>query len=184
MKLMSANGVIGMVTLVAIGMAARGVHADPATGHSERSATVPAEKTHDVVTTAVESGHFKTLTKALEAAGLVDTLKGKGPFTLFAPTDEAFAQLPSGTLDDLLKPENKEKLKAILLMHVVPGDHPIADVRKMKDATTAGGTKVEITHHLLTGVHIGTTKGMAHVKNSDIKATNGVMHVIDKVLMP
>ena len=140
--------------------------------------------TKDIVTTAVESGHFKTLTKALEAAGLIETLKGTGPFTVFAPSDEAFAKLPSGTLENLLKPENKDTLKAVLLMHVVPGDLLIADVKKIKDATTAAGTKVEVTHHLLTGVHIGTAKEMAHVQNSDIHASNGVIHVIDKVILP
>jgi uncharacterized surface protein with fasciclin (FAS1) repeats len=121
---------------------------------------------------------------ALEAAGLVDTLKGKGPFTVFAPSDEAFAKLPSGTLESLLKPENKEKLKAILLMHVVPDDLLIADVKKMKDAKTVGGAKVDVTYNMLTGVHIGTAKEMAHVQNSDIHATNGVIHVIDKVILP
>ncbi|MCE9632253.1 MAG: fasciclin domain-containing protein [Planctomycetia bacterium] len=180
---MLANCVIGLLTVVGISMAASGVRAEPASGQAEHSSKIP-EKTLDVVEAVVESGHFTTLAKALKAAGLIETLKGTGPFTLFAPTDEAFTHLPSGTLDDLLKPENKEKLKAVLLMHVVPGDHLIADVKKMKDATTAGGTKVEVTHHLLTGVHIGTTKGMAHVKNSDIKAANGVVHIIDKVLMP
>jgi uncharacterized surface protein with fasciclin (FAS1) repeats len=173
-----------MLALVAMSMAACGVHAADPTTRTAGPSTIPAEKTQDVVTTAVESGHFKTLARALEAAGLVGTLKGKGPFTVFAPTDEAFAQLPSGTLDDLLKPENKEKLKAILLLHVVSGEHLMADVKKMKDATPLGGPRLEVTHHLLTGVHIGTPKGMAHVKNSDIKATNGVIHVIDKVLMP
>ncbi|MCE2725231.1 MAG: fasciclin domain-containing protein [Planctomycetaceae bacterium] len=140
--------------------------------------------TKDVVATAVEAGHFKTLVKALEAAGLVETLKGKGPFTIFAPSDQAFAKLPSGALDDLLKPENKEKLKAILLMHVVPDDLLIADVKKIKDLPTVGGTRVAVTHNLLTGVHIGTAKEMAHVQNSDIHATNGVIHVIDKVILP
>jgi uncharacterized surface protein with fasciclin (FAS1) repeats len=132
----------------------------------------------------VEAGHFKTLAKALEAAGLVETLKGKGPFTVFAPSDEAFEKLPSGTLDNLLKPENKEKLKAILLTHVVPGDLLIADVKKIKEAKTAGGVNLEVTHHLLTGVHIGTAKEMVHVQNSDIHASNGVIHVIDKVILP
>ena len=124
----------------------------------------PAASVSSVPTT----GHFKTLVRALEAAGLAETLKGKGPFTVFAPFGEAFARLPSGTLDNLLKPENKEKLKAVLLMHVVPGNLLIADMKKVKDATTSGGAKVEVTHHLLTGVHIGTAKDMAHVENSDI----------------
>jgi uncharacterized surface protein with fasciclin (FAS1) repeats len=112
-------------------MAATNVYADPG---SERAAGARGA-TKDVVATAVEAGHFKTLVRALEAAGLVETLKGKGPFTVFAPSDEAFAKLPSGALDDLLKPENKEKLKAVLLMHVVPEDLLIADVKKIVPPT-------------------------------------------------
>jgi uncharacterized surface protein with fasciclin (FAS1) repeats len=171
---------IAMAALIGVSMAATNAYAEPG---PERTAATPAA-TKDVVATAVEAGHFKTLAKALEAAGLVETLKGKGPFTVFAPSDEAFAKLPSGTLDSLLKPENKEKLKAILLMHVVPGDLLIADVKKIKEAKTAGGVNLEVTHHLLTGVHIGTAKEMAHVQNSDIHASNGVIHVIDKVILP
>jgi uncharacterized surface protein with fasciclin (FAS1) repeats len=87
-------------------------------------------------------------------------------------------------LDSLLKPENKEKLKAILLAHVVPGHLVIADVKKLKEAKTVGGVNLDVTHHLLTGVHIGTAKEMVHVKNSDIHASNGVIHVIDKVILP
>lgn len=171
---------IGMVALLAVSMVATNVNAEPGV---ERQAGVQ-EATKDIVTTAVEAGHFKTLARALEAAGLVETLKGKGPFTVFAPSDQAFAKLPSGALDDLLKPENKEKLKAVLLMHVVPGDLLIADVKKTKDLATVGGTRVAVTHNLLTGVHIGTAKEMAHVQNSDIHASNGVIHIIDKVILP
>jgi uncharacterized surface protein with fasciclin (FAS1) repeats len=171
---------IAMVALIGVSMAATNVYAEPG---SEQTAVTPGA-TKNVVATAVEAGHFKTLARALEAAGLAETLKGKGPFTVFAPSDEAFAKLPSGTLDNLLKPENKEKLKAILLMHVVPGDLLIADVKKIKEVKTAGGANLEVTHHLLTGVHIGTAKEMAHVQNSDIHASNGVIHVIDKVILP
>jgi uncharacterized surface protein with fasciclin (FAS1) repeats len=171
---------IGMVALLAVSMVATNVYAEPGI---ERGAGAQGA-TKDVVATAVEAGHFKTLVKALEAAGLVETLKGKGPFTVFAPSDEAFAKLPSGTLENLLKPENKEKLKAVLSMHVVPEDLLIADVKKIKEAKTVGGAKVEVTHNMLTGVHIGTAKEMAHVQNSDIHATNGVIHVIDKVILP
>lgn len=171
---------IATLALLGVSMAATTLYAEPGT---ERGAVAPTA-TKDIVATAVEAGHFKTLVKALEAAGLAETLKGKGPFTVFAPSDEAFARLPSGTLDNLLKPENKEKLKAVLLMHVVPGNLLIADMKKVKDATTSGGAKVEVTHHLLTGVHIGTAKDMAHVENSDIHASNGVVHVIDKVILP
>jgi uncharacterized surface protein with fasciclin (FAS1) repeats len=180
MKSFAVTCAIVMVALVGLSTPEPIARANPG---SERAAEVPGV-TKDIVTTAVESGHFKTLTKALEAAGLIETLKGTGPFTVFAPSDEAFAKLPSGTLENLLKPENKDKLKAILLMHVVPGDLLIADVKKLKDATTAAGTKVDVTHHLLTGVHIGTAKEMAHVQNSDIHASNGVIHVIDKVILP
>jgi len=152
---------------------------------TERPAIAPAPgATKDVVATAVEAGHFQTLVKALEAAGLVETLKGKGPYTVFAASDEAFAKLPSGTLDNLLKPDNKEKLKAVLLMHVVPAGLLIADVKKIKQAKTVGGATAEVSYHFLTGVDIFTAKEMAHVQNSDIHASNGVIHVIDTVLMP
>jgi uncharacterized surface protein with fasciclin (FAS1) repeats len=180
MKSLMLTYALAMLALFAVSMAATNAYAEPGT---ERAAGAQGA-TKDVVATAVEAGHFKTLVKALEAAGLVDTLKGKGPFTVFAPSDEAFAKLPSGTLENLLKPESKEKLKAILLMHVVPDDLLITDVKRIKDAKTAGGAKVDVTYNMLTGVHIGTAKEMAHVQNSDIHATNGVVHVIDKVILP
>lgn len=180
MKSVVLTCALAMLAVLGAGMAATNAYAAPG---SERAAGTPGA-TKDVVATAVEAGHFKTLAKALEAAGLVETLKGKGPFTVFAPSDDAFAKLPSGTLENLLKPENKEKLKAILLMHVVPEDLLIADVKKVKEATTAGGARLNVTYHLLTGVHIGTAKEMAHVQNSDIHASNGVIHVIDKVILP
>jgi uncharacterized surface protein with fasciclin (FAS1) repeats len=169
-----------VLALLGVSMAATNVNAEPG---SERAAGARGA-TKDVVATAVEAGHFKTLVRALEAAGLVETLKGAGPFTVFAPSDEAFAKLPSGALDDLLKPENKDTLKAVLLMHVVPEDLLIADVKKIKQAKTAGGATVEVSYHFLTGVDIGTAKEMAHVQNSDIHASNGVIHVIDTVIMP
>lgn len=180
MKSFPLTCALAMLGLLGVSMAATSVYADPG---SERAAGTPGA-TKDVVETAVEAGHFKTLVKALEAAGLAETLKGEGPFTVFAPSDEAFAKLPSGTLDNLLKPDNKEQLRAVLLMHVVPEDLLIADVKKIKDAKTVGGAKVDVTYNLLTGVHIGTAKEMAHVQNSDIHATNGVIHVIDKVILP
>ena len=137
----------------------------------------------DLVDTAVKAGTFKTLAAALGAADLVDTLKGKGPFTVLAPSDEAFAKLPKGTVEDLLKPENKAKLKAILLAHVVPGSAMAADVVKLKEAKTAGGTVIKIT---VDGnvVKVGTAKGMSKVVTTDIKADNGVIHVIDGVIIP
>jgi uncharacterized surface protein with fasciclin (FAS1) repeats len=139
-------------------------------------------KAADIVETAVGAGSFKTLAAALGAAGLVDTLKGAGPFTVFAPTDDAFAKLPAGTVETLLKPENKDKLKAVLLLHVVPGSVTAADVVKLKDAKTAGGGTVKISTD--GGVKVGTAKGMSNVTKTDIKASNGVIHVIDAVILP
>lgn len=136
----------------------------------------------DIVDIAVGAGTFKTLAAALGAADLVATLKGAGPFTVFAPTDEAFAKLPAGTVETLLKPENKEKLKEILLLHVVPGSVMAADVVKLKDAKTAGGKTVMISTD--GGVKVGTATGMANVVKTDIKAKNGVIHVIDAVILP
>ena len=137
----------------------------------------------DLVDTAVKAGTFKTLAAALGAADLVETLKGKGPFTVLAPSDEAFAKLPKGTVEDLLKPENKAKLKAILRAHVVPGSAMAADVVKLKEAKTAGGTVIKIT---VDGdvVKVGTAKGMSKVVKTDIKTDNGVIHVIDGVIIP
>jgi len=139
-------------------------------------------KAADIVETAVGAGTFKTLAAALGAAELVDTLKGAGPFTVFAPTDEAFAKLPAGTVESLLKPENKGKLKAVLLLHVVPGSVTAADVVKLKEAKTAGGATVKISTD--GGVKVGTAKGMSNVTKTDIKASNGVIHVIDAVILP
>jgi uncharacterized surface protein with fasciclin (FAS1) repeats len=135
--------------------------------------------TKDIVDTAVSAGSFKTLAAALEAAGLVETLKGKGPFTVFAPTDEAFAKLPEGTLKSLLKPENKQKLTSILTYHVVAGNVKAADVIKLSSAKTLNGQSVMIK----------TAGGKvfingATVVKADIAATNGTIHVIDTVLLP
>jgi uncharacterized surface protein with fasciclin (FAS1) repeats len=140
-------------------------------------ARAKAEK--DIVDTAVAAGSFKTLATALQAAGLVDTLKGKGPYTVFAPTDEAFAKLPAGTVEDLLKPENKEKLRAILLYHVVAGKVTAKQVMKMKSAKTLNGESVTIA------VKDGKVMvNNATVTQADIEASNGVIHVIDTVLLP
>jgi uncharacterized surface protein with fasciclin (FAS1) repeats len=133
----------------------------------------------DIVDTAVAAGSFKTLVTALEAADLVGTLKGAGPFTVFAPTDEAFAKLPAGTLADLLKPENKDKLRAILTYHVVAGKVTAAKVVKLSSATTVNGQDVRIS------ASGGTVKvNDAQVIKTDIVASNGVIHVIDTVLLP
>jgi len=136
----------------------------------------------DIVDTAVAAGSFKTLAAALGAADLVGTLKGEGPFTVFAPTDDAFAKLPAGTVEELLKPENKDKLRDILLLHVVPGKVAAADVVKLKEATTAGGGKLSIA--TADGVKVGTASGEATVVKTDIPAKNGLIHVIDSVLLP
>jgi uncharacterized surface protein with fasciclin (FAS1) repeats len=161
-----------------------GVHAKPAVQHAgqHQITQVAYAAESDIVDTAVAAGSFKTLAAALTAAGLVETLKGPGPFTVFAPTDEAFAKLPAGTLDGLLKPENKEKLKEILLIHVVPGSVYAADVVKLKEAKTAGGKTVSIS--TADGVKVGTAKGNSKVTKTDIKAKNGVIHVIDAVILP
>ncbi len=133
----------------------------------------------DIVDTAVGAGQFKTLAAALTAAGLVPTLKGAGPFTVFAPTDEAFAKLPKGTVEDLLKPENKAKLTAILTYHVVSGKVMAADVVKMTSAKTVQGSSAKVST-MGGGVMIDAS----HVTKADIVASNGVIHVIDTVLMP
>jgi len=133
----------------------------------------------DIVDTAIAAGSFKTLAAALTAADLVATLKGAGPFTVFAPTDEAFRRLPAGTLDDLLKPVNKSKLQGILTYHVVSGKVMAADVVKLKSATTVNGQAATIM------VKDGTVMvDNAKVTKTDILCTNGVIHVIDAVILP
>ncbi|MBW9055636.1 fasciclin domain-containing protein [Rhizobium mesosinicum] len=136
-----------------------------------------AEK--DIVDTAVEAGQFKTLAAALKAADLVDTLKGKGPFTVFAPTDEAFAKLPAGTVETLLKPENKQKLTQILTYHVVAGKVMAADVAGIDEAKSVNGKMIDID---VKGSTVNVND--ATVTSADIAASNGVIHVIDKVIMP
>jgi len=133
----------------------------------------------DIVDTAVAAGSFNTLATALKAAGLVDTLKGKGPFTVFAPTDEAFAKLPAGTIEDLLKPENKAKLVSILTYHVVPGAVSSSEVVKMTSAKTVQGQSVKISTK-----NGGVMINAANVVKADVKASNGVIHVIDSVILP
>ncbi|MGC9452133.1 MAG: fasciclin domain-containing protein [Oceanipulchritudo sp.] len=133
----------------------------------------------DIVGTAVEAGSFNTLAAALQAAGLVETLQGEGPFTVFAPTDEAFAKLPEGTVEDLLKPENKDKLVNILTYHVVSGKVKARDVVKLDSATTVQGGDISIK----------VKDGVVYVDNAtvtktDVKASNGVIHVIDTVILP
>jgi len=132
----------------------------------------------DIVDTAV-AANFKTLVAAVKAAGLVDTLKGPGPFTVFAPTDEAFAKLPPGTVENLLKPENKAKLQAILTYHVVPGKVLAADVVKLTSAKTVEGHNITIK-----AAGNGVQVNQAHVVKTDVVASNGVIHVIDAVILP
>jgi len=138
-----------------------------------------AQSKKDIVDTAVAAGDFKTLAAALQAAGLVDTLKGPGPFTVFAPTDEAFAKLPAGTVEDLLKPENKQKLISILTYHVVAGKVMANEVVKLHAAKTVNGQDVKI---MVLGGKV--TADNAKVVKTDIQCTNGVIHVIDTVLLP
>jgi uncharacterized surface protein with fasciclin (FAS1) repeats len=145
--------------------------------------TLPFSAAHagakDIVDTAAGAGKFETLVTAVKAAGLVDTLKGTGPFTVFAPTDEAFAKLPKGTVEDLLKPENKDKLAKILTYHVVPGKVMAADIKGKKTnvKTVEGG---ELAVDATSGVKIND----ATVVTADVDASNGVIHIIDTVVMP
>lgn len=135
---------------------------------------------HDIVDTAVANGSFKTLAAAVTAAGLIETLKGAGPFTVFAPTDAAFAALPAGTVESLLKPESKTKLVQILTYHVVPGKIMAADLagKTVKPATVEGSTLAVDA----TGAKVMVNN--ATVSTADVDCTNGVIHVIDKVLLP
>jgi uncharacterized surface protein with fasciclin (FAS1) repeats len=138
-----------------------------------------AQQTKDIVDTAVAAGSFTTLAKALTAADLVATLKGPGPFTMFAPTDEAFAELPAGTVENLLKPESKAMLRRVLMYHVVPGKMMAADVVKISSAKAVSGDMLSIK------VNDGTVMvDQARVVKTDIAASNGVIHVVDTVLLP
>jgi uncharacterized surface protein with fasciclin (FAS1) repeats len=147
------------------------------TAISAFAANMEAKK--DIVDTAVAAGSFKTLAAALQAADLVDTLKGAGPFTVFAPTDAAFAKLPPGTVENLLKPENKAKLRAVLTYHVVAGSVSASQVVKMTSANTVNGQAVTIK-----AGKKGVMVNNANVVKTDIAASNGVIHVIDTVLLP
>lgn len=166
----------GMAALVAALLLAgaaglSGVRAAGASNHQEMK---------NIVETAVGAGSFTTLVKALQAAELVGALEGAGPFTVFAPTDEAFAKLPAGALDNLLKPENKEQLKAVLLYHVVPGKVTAADVMKLdgREVKTLEGSSIKVK------TKDGVMVNKARVVKTDVMATNGVIHVIDTVIMP
>ncbi|GGA52683.1 Nex18 symbiotically induced protein [Nitratireductor aestuarii] len=144
------------------------------------AAALPAHAADkDIVDTAVAAGDFKTLAAALEAADLVGTLKGEGPFTVFAPTDAAFEKLPAGTVETLLKPENKQKLVDVLTYHVVPGKVMAADVVGLDEAKTVNGKAIDIT---VEGNAVKVNE--ANVTATDIEARNGVIHVIDAVILP
>ena len=159
---------LALGTLAAVALTVAPITAAPA-----------AAQTKDIVDTAVAAGSFKTLAAALKAAGLIDTLKGPGPFTVFAPTDEAFAKLPAGTVEMLLKPENKAKLTRILTYHVVAGKVMAADAAKLTSAKAVSGDTLTIAAHG-GGVMIDKAK----VVKADIAASNGVIHVIDTVILP
>ena len=153
------------------------IAAAPVAAQNYGSADSKKAESKNIVETAVAAGSFKTLAAALQAAGLVETLSGKGPFTVFAPTDEAFAKLPAGTVEALLK--DKEKLTAILTYHVVAGNVPSSEVVKLTSAKTVNGQNVKI--QVMDGKVMVNN---AHVVKADVKANNGVIHVIDTVILP
>jgi len=172
-KLFTLSLAVASATVLAV---APGVHASsPSPAPASAKTAASAQKT--IVDVATEAGSFTTLLKALEAADLVKTLSEEGPFTVFAPTDEAFAALPKGTLDDLLKPENKEKLKRVLSYHVVSGELLSQNLEAGK-VTTLAEVPVEIS--IKDGIRVNDAK----VATPDLKASNGIIHVIDQVLLP
>jgi len=174
-KLFTLSLAVASATVLAV---APGVHASsPSPAPASAKTAAPAQKAKTIVDVATEAGSFTTLLKALEAADLVKTLSEEGPFTVFAPTDEAFAALPNGTLDDLLKPENKEKLKRVLSYHVVSGELLSQNLEAGK-VTTLAEVPVEIS--IKDGIRVNDAK----VATPDLKASNGIIHVIDKVLLP
>lgn len=166
---MQNNRSLLVLAVLIMGLAFAVIPAQAAPGHSATPAA-------DIVDTAIAAGSFKTLVQAVQAAGLVDALKGSGPFTVFAPTDEAFAKLPAGTLESLL--QDKEKLTAILTYHVVPGHYMAADVLQKESLTTLQGQNLNL--HVGAGVKVND----ANVIKSDIVTRNGVIHVIDAVVIP
>ncbi len=166
-----------MFKKMAFGFAAAALIVSVAGAQSQTRSTAQGGK--DIVDTAVAAGSFNTLAKALQAAGLVATLKGEGPFTVFAPTDAAFAKLPAATLEDLLKPENKAKLQRILTYHVVAGRVSSGEVVKLKSAKAVSGDAIRIS------ADGGTVRvDDAKVVQADVAASNGVIHVIDSVILP
>ena len=163
-----SNGIVHVIDKVML----------PPKKKTEFTSTSKAKKGKDIVDTAVAAGKFNTLAAALKAAGLVETLKGKGPFTVFAPTDEAFAKLPKGTVENLLKPENRDKLTTILKYHVISGKVASTDIKAGKADTVAGKTvRLKLKND-------GVMVNKAQVTKADINAENGIIHVIDTVLIP
>jgi uncharacterized surface protein with fasciclin (FAS1) repeats len=171
-QLTNSFRVLAVVTCLAIGVSS----AVFAGGHKKAA---PPAASADIVDVAVSAGSFTTLVAALQAADLVGALQGDGPFTVFAPTDAAFAALPDGTVDSLLKPENKEQLQAVLLYHVVPGQVMSVDLSGTVNAETLQGATVEIV-----ASSSGVTVNGANVVSADVVASNGVIHVVDAVLLP
>lgn len=163
---------------------ALGLSVAVALGSLAGTARAAEPATKNIVETAVAAGSFNTLVAAVKAAGLVETLSGKGPFTVFAPTDEAFAKLPKGTVDSLLLPENKDKLVAILTYHVVPGKVTSAEVVKLDKAKTVQGGDVSISVKTDESKKSTVKINEASVVTADVEASNGVIHVIDSVIVP
>jgi uncharacterized surface protein with fasciclin (FAS1) repeats len=172
------NTVQSLLVSLLIGACGGAATAEPATNTPASAAAIP-QSNSDIVDTAVAAGSFKTLAAALKAADLVDTLKGPGPFTVFAPTDEAFAKLPPGTLDSLLKPENKSKLQGVLTYHVVSGRVGSDKVATLTSAKTVQGAEIKISQSAGNVMVNG-----AKVVKTDVACSNGVIHVIDSVLLP
>lgn len=174
---------IGAIALIALAASATSLVA-LAGGEKPAMPSVSGKAAMNVVETAVAAGDFKTLVAAVKAAGLAEALSGKGPFTVFAPTDAAFAKLPAGTVENLLKPENKTKLADLLKFHVLGAEVMAADAMKMSEsiATLQGSTFSIVAKE--GKVMIGNDKGMATIVKTDIKCSNGVIHVIDAVIMP
>ena len=168
---------VALASAISAPAAIAGMHSSPDKQAAQESPMMATESQQTIVDIATSAGSFKTLTAALEAADLVSVLKGEGPFTVFAPTDEAFAALPEGTLDELLKPENKAKLVKILTYHVVPGAVMSTDLKAGEVATVEGS---DVTIELGDSVKVND----AEVIKADIEASNGVIHVINKVILP
>ena len=173
---MKANRILIGAVLAAAVTLTPNLFADHCSSKKDSASTCTSKK--DLVAVASGADNFKTLVAAVKAAGLVETLQGDGPFTVFAPTDEAFAKLPAGTVENLLKPENKEKLVAILKYHVVPGKVLAADVKTMEAKTAQGQSlKLKVSDD-------GVTVDNAKIVKTDLLAANGVIHVIDHVMLP